>query len=173
MLKDKLKAQRQSLGLTQQQAAELLNVTRQAISNWENGNNYPDIPTLIKISELYHISLDTLLKGDQDLMTKFQVDSQDLHYLRRVRYRFGIIGSYLFVHFGHHPKWGKGNFIFWLFTLTFAVYMNLMLFVLQLAISYIFDHNLSVNYLSELFIATFTLGLSPVYGWWAQDFLKK
>lgn len=173
MLKDKLKAQRKSLGLTQQQAADLLNVTRQAISNWENGNNYPDIPTLIKISDLYKISLDTLLKGDQDLMTKFQADSRDLHYLKQIRHRFGVIGSYLFVHFGNHPKWGKGNFIFWLFTITFAVYMNVMLFVLQLAFSYIFDHNLSINPLSELFIVIMILGISPVYGWWAQDFLKK
>lgn len=106
-------------------------------------------------------------------MTKFQTDSRDLHYLKQTRHRFGIIVSYLFVHFGHHPKWGKGNFIFWLFTLAIAVYMNLMLFVLQLAISYIFEHNLSINYLSEMSIAIVTLGLSPVYGWWAQDFLKK
>lgn len=173
MLKDKLKARRQSLGLTQQQAAELLNVTRQAISNWENGNNYPDIPTLIKISDLYQISLDTLLKGDQELMTKFQTDSRDLHYLKQIRHRFGIIGSYLFVHFGHHPKWGKGNTIFWLFTIAFAVYMNLMLLVLQFTISYIFNHNLAINDLSALFIVIISLGISPIYGWWAQDFLKK
>jgi hypothetical protein len=48
-----------------------------------------------------------------------------------------------------------------------------MLLALQLAISYIFDHSLSFNYFSALLIVIFTLGLSPVYGWWAQDFLKK
>lgn len=173
MLKDKLKQQRKALGLTQQQAADSLNVTRQAISNWENGNNYPDIPTLINISELYQVSLDYLLKGDQALMTKFQTDSRDLHYLKQIRHRFGIIGSYLFVHFGHHPKWGKGNFIFWLFTVTFAIYMNVALFVVQLVINYLSDQRLTINLLSSLIVFIFILGFSPIYGWWAQDFLKK
>lgn len=61
----KLKAARTKAGLTQEQAAQVLDVSRQTISNWENGKTYPDIISVIKMSDQYHISLDHLLKGDQ------------------------------------------------------------------------------------------------------------
>lgn len=59
-----LKAQRKERGLTQQEAAKIFHVTRQTISNWENEKNYPDIPTLVAISDYYEVSLDYLMKGD-------------------------------------------------------------------------------------------------------------
>lgn len=61
---EKLQARRKELGLTQEAAAKQLHVSRQAISNWETGKNYPDLETIIAISDVYTISLDTLLKGD-------------------------------------------------------------------------------------------------------------
>ena len=51
--------------LTQEQVAELLGVSRQTISNWENEKSYPDIISVIKMSECYDVSLDYLLKGEQ------------------------------------------------------------------------------------------------------------
>ncbi|HFU5907788.1 TPA: helix-turn-helix transcriptional regulator, partial [Enterococcus faecium] len=51
-----LKDRRAELGITQQDMAEKLFVTRQTVSNWENGKNFPDIPTLISISENYSLS---------------------------------------------------------------------------------------------------------------------
>ena len=54
-----LKAQRKERGLTQQEAAKIFHVTRQTISNWENEKNYPDIPTLVAISDYYEVSLDS------------------------------------------------------------------------------------------------------------------
>ncbi len=54
--------------MSQEQFAEILNVTRQTVSNWENGNNYPDIETLIKISDKFNVSLDILLKGDKEMI---------------------------------------------------------------------------------------------------------
>lgn len=56
--------------LSQDDLAEILNVTRQTISNWENSKNYPDIETLIILSERFHISLDVLLKGDKEMVYK-------------------------------------------------------------------------------------------------------
>ncbi|KEQ21034.1 XRE family transcriptional regulator [Limosilactobacillus reuteri] len=62
-----IKKQRNNLGFTQAEIAEKLHVTRQTISNWEQGKSYPDLDTLVKISDIYKISIDTLLKGDKNL----------------------------------------------------------------------------------------------------------
>ena len=58
----KLKAARSRAGLTQEQVAEHLFVSRQTISNWENEKSYPDIVSVVRLSDLYSISLDELLK---------------------------------------------------------------------------------------------------------------
>ena len=60
----KIRAARKEAGLTQGQAAELLGVSRQTISNWENEKSYPDIISVIRMSDRYHVSLDHLLKGE-------------------------------------------------------------------------------------------------------------
>ena len=52
--------------MTQEQVAGLLEVSRQTISNWENAKSYPDIVIVIKMSECYDVSLDYLLKGEQN-----------------------------------------------------------------------------------------------------------
>ena len=48
--------------------AEKINVSRQTISNWENEKSYPDIISVIELSNLYSISLDDLLKGDEKMI---------------------------------------------------------------------------------------------------------
>ena len=60
----KIKTARQNAGLSQEQAAELLGVSRQTISNWENKKTYPNIVSVVKMSDLYHVSLDHLLKEE-------------------------------------------------------------------------------------------------------------
>lgn len=55
---------RKEEGLTQETFAKKFNVTRQTVSNWENEKSYPDLHTLVNISDTFHISLDVLLKGD-------------------------------------------------------------------------------------------------------------
>lgn len=57
--------------LSQEEFAELFNVSRQTISSWENSKSYPDIDTLVKISNKFEISLDSLLKGDIELVKEF------------------------------------------------------------------------------------------------------
>ena len=64
----KLKAARVKLNLTQEQVAAELFVSRQTISNWENEKSYPDILSIIKLSDLYSVSLDELLKGDRKMI---------------------------------------------------------------------------------------------------------
>ena len=73
---DKIKNAREENTLTQTQAAESLMVSRQTISNWENGKSLPDILSVIRMSELYKISLDELLKGDIAMMEKIEKDAE-------------------------------------------------------------------------------------------------
>lgn len=63
----KLKDARMKSGFTQETVAEKINVSRQTISNWENEKSYPDIISVIELSSLYSISLDDLLKGDEEM----------------------------------------------------------------------------------------------------------
>lgn len=67
----KIRNARNEAGLTQEKAAEELGVTRQTISNWENNKSYPDIISVIKMSDLYSISLDSLLKEDKDMKSTY------------------------------------------------------------------------------------------------------
>lgn len=69
-----IKERRDDLQLTQQQVADELHVTRQTVSNWEKGKNFPDIPTLILMSDYYDLSLDYLLKGDERYMNEVKKD---------------------------------------------------------------------------------------------------
>ena len=63
----KIKKSRIDAKLTQEQAAEALGISRQTISNWENEKSYPDIASVLKMSDLYGVSLDYLLKGDSPM----------------------------------------------------------------------------------------------------------
>ncbi len=71
---DKLRKARMQAQLTQEQAAEVLGVSRQTISNWETEKTYPDIVSVVRMSDLYQVSLDRLLKEDvqtQDGMSDY------------------------------------------------------------------------------------------------------
>lgn len=65
---ERLKQCRQRQNLSQEMVAEKLAVSRQTISNWENSRSYPDIERSIHLAELYELSLDELLKGDQKMV---------------------------------------------------------------------------------------------------------
>ena len=73
----KLKDARVKSGFTQEYVAEEIQVSRQTISNWENEKSYPDIVNVIRLSDLYCVSLDELLRGDQD-MIKHLEESTDV-----------------------------------------------------------------------------------------------
>ena len=67
-VRKQIKKFRQDLKLSQEELASKIFVTRQTISNWENAKTYPDIISIIKLSDLYQISLDELLKGDDKMI---------------------------------------------------------------------------------------------------------
>lgn len=64
----RLAAARLAHKMTQVQVAEKLHVTRSTISNWENGRSYPDLDSLLTLSSLFEISVDSLLKQDAGLV---------------------------------------------------------------------------------------------------------
>ena len=64
----KLRNARTRSGFTQEKAAEEIGVARQTSSNWENEKSYPDVVSVIRLSTLYSVSLDELLKGDEEMI---------------------------------------------------------------------------------------------------------
>ena len=64
----RLKECRLKLEITQEELADKLYVSRQTISNWENDKSYPDIHSLLMISDLFGVSIDSLIKGDIEIM---------------------------------------------------------------------------------------------------------
>lgn len=64
-LSDKLQIIRKSNGITQETLAEKLNISRQAVAKWESGMAYPDIMNLIQLSDLFHITIDYLVKDNE------------------------------------------------------------------------------------------------------------
>lgn len=62
---EKLQELRKSRGLTQEELAEALFVSRTAISKWESGRGYPSIDSLKEISRYFAVSIDDLLSGEQ------------------------------------------------------------------------------------------------------------
>ena len=63
-----IKKHRQEVQLSQEKLADRVYVSRQTISNWENDKSYPDVNSLVLLSEIFQISLDNLIKGDIEVM---------------------------------------------------------------------------------------------------------
>lgn len=66
MLSEKLYMLRKRSGLSQEQLAEQLNVSRQAISKWESGTSIPESDKLIAVSQYFQVSVDYLLKEGEE-----------------------------------------------------------------------------------------------------------
>ena len=74
-LGERIRGERKKRGLSQEEQAEILNVSRQAITKWETDRGIPDIANLIRISEEFEISLDELIKGDNSVKRKIIYDN--------------------------------------------------------------------------------------------------
>ena len=81
-LGSQIKKYRNNMNWSQDELADKVFVSRQTISNWENDKNYPDIKSLILLSEVFGISLDSLVKGDIVKM-KEQINSEEIERFRR------------------------------------------------------------------------------------------
>ncbi|KIR03736.1 hypothetical protein P261_02551 [Lachnospiraceae bacterium TWA4] len=107
----KLKNARQNTKLTQEQVSEALGVSRQTISNWETEKTYPDIISVIKMSDLYHVSLDKLLKEEKPMT----------NYLDYLEESTNVVRSHtnlgkLILLIAYMSIWAIAMIVFWFFT---------------------------------------------------------
>lgn len=77
-----IKRHRTRLGLSQEELADRIFVTRQSVSNWENGRTYPDLQSLLRLSDLFGLSLDELIKGDIETM-KEEINKLEIQKMNR------------------------------------------------------------------------------------------
>ncbi|WP_430791268.1 helix-turn-helix domain-containing protein [Virgibacillus flavescens] len=77
---ERLKREREKKGWSQTELAEMLHVSRQSVSKWETGKNYPSIEVIIDLSDLFTITIDELLRSDKELKEKVIQDSKQLAY---------------------------------------------------------------------------------------------
>lgn len=105
---EKLKAARASAGLTQEQAAERVGVSRQTVSSWENDRSYPDIAGVLTLAKLYGLTLDELLLEDKKMIRHLE-ESTDLVKSRRSLSRRVLMAAYLVI-------WGGSLAFFWTLT---------------------------------------------------------
>ncbi|HGE4767405.1 TPA: helix-turn-helix domain-containing protein [Streptococcus agalactiae] len=115
---------RKQQALSQEELAEKVYVSRQSISNWENDKTYPDIHSLLLLSQIFQVSLDQLIKGDIEKMkyTITQVDKKNFERDTKVMVTLMIllmISSYPLVYF---LEWlGLGIFVLLsIITMTYA-----------------------------------------------------
>ena len=78
---DKVYMLRNQANLSQAAFAEQLQVSRQTVSKWELGNSYPEIDKLIAISDLFHVSIDYLLKNQEPQESETNIDRLVLRFL--------------------------------------------------------------------------------------------
>lgn len=104
-LNKQIKKYRTMMNLSQEDLAEHVYVTRQTISNWETGKSYPDIHSLLLLSSLFNVSLDTLIKGDLEMMRE-KVNEKEIR-------EFNFYGS-IFQCFLSEPSSARRRWcIFW------------------------------------------------------------
>ena len=87
-LSRQLKTRREEQGLSQDEVAKAIFVSRQTISNWETDKTYPDVQSLLLLSQLYDTSIDELVRGDAGRIQQvFERDSRKMRLLS-----YGMIG---------------------------------------------------------------------------------
>jgi len=77
-----IREQRNKLSLSQEELGERIYVTRQTISSWENGKSYPDINSLILLSQVFDMTIDNLVKGDLEVMEQ-KIEQNDIRDMSR------------------------------------------------------------------------------------------
>lgn len=88
-LGNQIKKYRSELQISQEQLADRIYVSRQTISNWENEKSYPDVKSLILLSEVFQTSIDKLIKGDIEIM-KEKINEQKIKKLNYYGNIFGV-----------------------------------------------------------------------------------
>ena len=88
----RIKHYRTENALSQDNLAERVYVSRQTISNWENDKSYPDINSIVLLSEVFDVSIDNLIKGDIERM-KIEINTEELKKMKV--YSWGMLAFLL------------------------------------------------------------------------------
>ncbi len=89
-MRENIKKLRKDRGLTQEELAEKLNVSRQAVAKWELGQSYPDVEKLIELSSFFRVTIDSLLKSGEDCsegsaITNFFINKEVIEFLCKAK----------------------------------------------------------------------------------------
>ncbi|WP_404444292.1 helix-turn-helix domain-containing protein [Sutcliffiella horikoshii] len=87
---EKLKVERNNKGWSQEDLAKQLFVSRQSVSKWENGQSFPSIEIIIRLSDLFEITIDELLISDEELKQKVIKDSKQLAH-PKLKFLFDVL----------------------------------------------------------------------------------
>lgn len=104
---DKLKKEREKKGWSQEYLATKIHVSRQSVSKWETGKNYPNIGVIIDLSDLFGITIDELLRSDRELKEKIIQDSKgstDLNWKSYLLTSLGILMGIMIVSIIKHDE---------------------------------------------------------------------
>ena len=99
---NQIKQHRATLNLSQEELAEQIYVTRQTLSNWENSKTYPDVNSLLRLSDVFGVTLDELVKGDIPKM-KEQIKQSNIIAFKRASYI--LTAMYLVMVISALPLW--------------------------------------------------------------------
>ena len=92
-LGNRIKELRKNININQDELAEKLFVSRQTISNWENDKSYPDIQSVLLLSEIFNVSVDQLLKVDVEKMEKIVNEQTETDIKKMNTYGMGMLIS--------------------------------------------------------------------------------
>ncbi|MCP1447905.1 helix-turn-helix domain-containing protein [Priestia megaterium] len=104
-LGEQLQKLREEKKMSREELAGEMNVSRQAVYKQENNKGYPDIENLIKLRELYDVTLDELIKGDQKFQKKIAIDEEEEEPSTP-----GFVIGIIIVFIGIFFDWGKFSF---------------------------------------------------------------
>ena len=158
----KLKEKRTQAGLTQEAVAEKIGVSRQTVSNWENNRSYPDIVSILRLSDLYEVSLDEFLKEDANMRKHVEENAQTLKKIWNVLSDLCVL-LLVFAIFTQHFHWDATAYL--LYGVSAVLYTLLRLFVPKL-----FGGNWKIELLqiTHHLLLVAWLALNP----WRNDFIE-
>lgn len=94
---NRIREEREGLGISQEELARRIFVSRQTVSNWETGKTYPDVQSLLLLSNLFGASVDSLVKGDveamQEEMENYELDRFKIRVFRRIALALLAVGA--------------------------------------------------------------------------------
>ena len=101
---EKLQELRKSKGLTQEELAQALYVSRTAVSKWESGRGYPSIDSLKEISGYFSVTIDALLSGEKLITIAEKENQSNMEYLCGLLFGLADLFAFLLIVLPLYPK---------------------------------------------------------------------